>query len=156
MMNPPDVQTFNEIVWRIVQQVPPGTVTTFGQIATMIPPPTGVDPEDYHKLSPKWVGNAMNAVSFVDEASVPWWRVINAKGGISLPEGSKAATLQRMRLENEQVQFNAKNLVDLNRYGWDGPLEEWLAEMGMLKPKAIKTPATGDSDSGNATQLSLF
>lgn len=149
--NPPDVQTYNETVWRIVQQVPVGIVTTFGQIATMIPTPEGVDADDYTKLSPKWVGNAMNAVSFVDEASVPWWRVINAKGGISLPEGSKAAKLQRLRLENEGVQFSKKDLVDLNQYGWDGPLAEWLAEMKLLPPKPIKSKPTSST-----TQLSLF
>lgn len=43
----------------------------------------------------------MNAVSRVDEPTVPWHRVINSKGGISLPENSKSAAIQRARLRAE-------------------------------------------------------
>ena len=49
MLNLPDPAPYFRTVWSIVQQVPPGLVTTFRQIATMIPTPPGVEADDYAK-----------------------------------------------------------------------------------------------------------
>ncbi len=57
MFNLDDPMPFYKTVWEIVRQVPTRTVTTFGQIATMIPTPDGVDADDYAKLGPRWVGD---------------------------------------------------------------------------------------------------
>lgn len=139
---PPDTERFFKVVWEIVRQIPAGTVGTYGQIASMIPVPVGVEPEDYEKLGPKWVGKAMNAVSFKDEPSVPWQRVINGQGGISLPAGSEVATKQRQRLEAEGIAFDRKDRIDLNQYGWDGPPPEWIRSKGLYPPRAIRKPPT--------------
>jgi methylated-DNA-protein-cysteine methyltransferase-like protein len=85
----PDRAGFYALVWEIVKQIPPGRVTTFSQVASMIPPPAGVDPEDYARLGARWVGDALNRVSLVDDPSVPWHRVINVRGMSSLPENSR-------------------------------------------------------------------
>ncbi len=138
MDSPPDPKAYAEIVWNIVRQIPPGSVTTYGQVASMIPAPEGAAPEDYARLAPVWVGKAMNAVSAADTPGVPWQRVINGQGGISLPEGSRVAAEQRARLEREGVVFGKNNRVDLNRYGWDGPPADWLAERGLLPPRPIR------------------
>jgi methylated-DNA-protein-cysteine methyltransferase-like protein len=135
----PDPDTFNPIVWEIVRQIPRSRVTTFGQIASMIPAPNDIDAAEYIKVSPRWVGDAMNAVSFIDEPTVPWHRVINAKGGISLPENSVSALLQRERLLAEGVTFDKKDLIDLDTFGWDGPDAAWVEVQGLLPPKPIKT-----------------
>ena len=37
MFYPPDARSFFEIVWDIVQQIPVGMVSSYGQIASMIP-----------------------------------------------------------------------------------------------------------------------
>ena len=147
----PDV--FNRVVWSIVQQIPRGQVATYGQIASMIPAPDGVPDADYARLGPRWVGDAMNAVSSVDDPAIPWHRVINAKGGISLPEGSRSAFLQRVRLEAEGVDFDGKALVDFSAVGWDGPDADWLRENGLLTPKPIQSKKKPASDGG---QMSLF
>jgi methylated-DNA-protein-cysteine methyltransferase-like protein len=138
-----DPLPYYRIVWDIVRQVPRGKVTTFGQIASMIPPPPDfdIDPKDYEKLAPRWVGDAMNAVSRIDEKTVPWHRVINSKGGISLPEDSISAAQQRARLRAENL-LDERELVDLEQYGWDGPDEAWLKEKGLLKPRSLKKPPT--------------
>jgi methylated-DNA-protein-cysteine methyltransferase-like protein len=47
---------------------------------------------------------------------VPWHRVINAAGKISL-KGPSAIT-QRIRLEGEGVHCDAGGRIDLKRYGW--------------------------------------
>jgi len=53
---------------------------------------------------------------------VPWQRVINAQGKISLRRG-EGPFLQRTLLEEEGVVFEENGRVNLSRYGWDGDLE---------------------------------
>jgi methylated-DNA-protein-cysteine methyltransferase-like protein len=146
-----DPMPFFRIVWDIVRQVPRGSVTTFGQIASMIPPPAGVEAQDYEKLSPRWVGDAMNAVSRIDEATVPWHRVINSQGRISLPEDSISAAQQRARLAEDGV-IDRHGQVDLNRFGWEGPDEAWLSARGLHQPRRLRKPPA-EEDAG---QLRLF
>ena len=119
--SPPDPIIFNNQVWEIVRQVPPGKVTTYGQIARMIPPPEGVEAKSYLSLGPRWVGGAM--AKCPDD--VPWQRVINSKGEISSRPG---ADEQRHLLEEEGVEFDERGRVDLNRFGWD------TAEYGSEQP----------------------
>ncbi|HEX2907839.1 MAG TPA: MGMT family protein [Phototrophicaceae bacterium] len=140
MNTPPDPKAYSETVWKIVRQIPARIVSTYGQIASMIPPPNSVDPADYARLGPVWVGKAMNAVSAADTPGVPWQRVINSQGGISLPEGSRSALEQRARLEREGVTFDKNGRVNLNQYGWDGPEANWLREHDLLTPRPLKKP----------------
>ena len=152
--NHPDPEAFNPVVWSVVRQVPSGKVTTYGQIASMIPAPPEVDPDDYVRLCPRWVGKAMNAVSSIDSKNIPWWRVINAKGGISLSSDSTAGQQQRTRLKREGVEFNAKEQVDFRVCGWQGPDAAWLAEHDLLAPIPLVDDEPPSDD--NPTQLSLF
>lgn len=147
----PDPLTFYRIVWEIVRQIPEGRVATYGQIAAMIPPPDGLEQGEYDRLGARWVGNAMNAVSDVDDPSVPWHRVINSRGGISLPPESKSAAVQRGRLRAEGVEFDAHERVDLDTYGWEGPDAAWLDERGLLPPRSLRKPPPQGPQ-----QLSLF
>ena len=116
--SPPNQQAYYEQVWNLVRQIPRGKVAAYGQIALMIPPPMGVDFDSYKAFSPRWVGGAMAACP----DDVPWQRVINSQGKISpRPDGAEK---QRQLLEQEGVEFDAKDRVDLKRYGWSGPGEE--------------------------------
>ncbi len=155
MYNLADPLPFYKVVWEIVRQIPAGTAATYGQIASMIPAPEDIDQTDYDRLGARWVGDAMNAVSHVDEPTIPWHRVINAKGGISLPETSKAAALQRGRLRAEGVLLESSERVDLNVFGWDGPGAAWLAEHDLLTPRALKKPPS-DPAPDMPQQMSLF
>ena len=137
MYNPPNPKTYFAIVWKIVKQIPEGRVSTYGQIASMIPPPNGVDPEAYRRLAPRWVGTAMRATP---NATIPWQRVINSQGMISLPAGSRAAEEQRRRLEMEGIVFDKRGRIDLQTYGWEGPDEEWLEAHHLLKPRLFNPP----------------
>jgi methylated-DNA-protein-cysteine methyltransferase-like protein len=115
--SPHDPIIFNHQVWDIVRQIPIGKVATYGQIARMIPAPEGVDEKAYRAFGPRWVGGAMAACP----DDVPWQRVINSKGEISLRPGAEH---QRQLLEEEGVQFNERGRIDLQTFGWQSSLEE--------------------------------
>jgi methylated-DNA-protein-cysteine methyltransferase-like protein len=110
--SPPDPIIFNNQVWEIVRLVPPGKVTTYGQIARMLPPPAGMEAKSYLSLGPRWAGSAMVKCP----QDVPWQRVINSKGEVSPRPG---ADEQRHLLEEEGVEFDARGRVDLVRFGWN-------------------------------------
>jgi methylated-DNA-protein-cysteine methyltransferase-like protein len=110
--SPPDSIIFNNQVWEIVRQVPPGRVTTYGQIAKMIPPPGDMPQRSYDVFGPRWVGGAM--AKCPDD--VPWHRVINSKGEISPRPG---AGEQRRLLEEEGVEFDDRGRVSLKAYSWN-------------------------------------
>jgi methylated-DNA-protein-cysteine methyltransferase-like protein len=114
--SPPDPKAYNAMVWEVTRQIPPGKVATYGQIAKLIAPPQGMSLRDYQAWSPRWVGGAMAACP----DGVPWQRVINAQGKISLRKGS-GANVQKDLLEEEGVRFDDRERVDLKIYGWESP-----------------------------------
>jgi methylated-DNA-protein-cysteine methyltransferase-like protein len=114
--SPPDPVSFNAQVWEIVRQIPPGKVATYGQIASLIHPPGDMNVKDYKAFGARWVGGAMAACP----AGVPWHRVINAQGKISLRRGG-GYIQQRQLLEAEGVIFDAHERINLSQYGWSGP-----------------------------------
>lgn len=131
MWNPPDPNYF-ATVWRIVRQIPEGKVSSYGQIASMIPPMPEADADQYRRLGPRWVGTAMRTEP---DAPIPWHRVINSQGSISL--AGTTGTEQRQRLEAEGVTFDAKGRVDFEQVGWDGPDDDWLDENDLLPPNTL-------------------
>ncbi|MFM8321369.1 MAG: MGMT family protein [Chloroflexota bacterium] len=113
--SPPDPIEYRLKVWELVRQIPPGQVATYGQVAALVGAPPGLDEQAYRALGPRWVGGAMAACP----SDVPWQRVINAQGKISLRDGSEDR--QRQLLEEEGVRFDDRQRVDLKRFGWQGP-----------------------------------
>jgi methylated-DNA-protein-cysteine methyltransferase related protein len=102
-------------IWVVVAQVPRGRVVTYGQIARMAGLPNGA----------RTVGWAMRALPNnhrVDGRPVPWHRVINAQGGISLRGGEDGggASRQRAALRREGVRVGLGGRIDLRRYLWRG------------------------------------
>ena len=112
--SPPDPVLFQHQVWEVVRKIPRGKVCTYGQVAAMVGAPPGVNPQSYKTLGPRWVGRAMAACP----EGVPWQRVLNAQGKISLPKGA-GAEQQRELLEAEGVEFDVRDRVDLSRFRWE-------------------------------------
>jgi len=123
-------QQYFQMVWEIARQIPAGKVASYGQIAAFIPAPQGISPEAYAVQRARWAGAAMRECP----GDVPWQRVLNAQGKISLPAGSRGALEQRRMLEAEGVEFDARERIDLARFGWAGPPRAWLLERGLLAP----------------------
>ena len=118
--SPPNREEFKIKVWAFVQQVPVGKVVTYGQVAAQVGPPGGMAPENYRAFGARWVGGAIASCP----PGVPWYRVINSQGKISLP--GSAAFEQRALLEAEGVEFDARGKIDLKRYGWNPYVGEQL------------------------------
>ena len=100
-------ETFYDRVYAFVASVPPGKVVTYGQVAAELGAPS----------ASRAVGYALNNLSGY-EHGIPWWRVVNASGGISLGSREHAAAMQRERLEAEGVYFNFEGKVSLREFRW--------------------------------------
>ncbi len=97
-------------IYAMVRLIPPGRVTTYGRIAELVGGCTA-----------RMVGYAMAALRSGRAPDVPWHRVINAQGKISVRRDGFGSALQRALLEEEGVHFNLKGVVDFARFGWPGP-----------------------------------
>lgn len=89
-------------IYAAVRRVPPGRVTTYGEIARLVGRHDGA----------RTVGWAL--ASLPDDRTAPWWRVIRGDGTVAPRPG---AGEQRRRLAREGVRFR-RGVLDLARYGW--------------------------------------
>ena len=93
-----------ERFYGVIRKIPRGRVATYGQIARLAGLPGHA----------RQVGYALHALRAF--TSVPWQRVINAAGRISLRPLTGGIS-QRLLLEKEGVVFSGER-VSLIRYGW--------------------------------------
>ena len=99
--------TYQQIVYAIVRQIPSGMVASYGQVARIAG----------GGVSARMVGYALAALP--QGTDVPWQRVINSQGKISLPGFGRMA--QENLLREEGVQFSPDGRIDFERFGWNGP-----------------------------------
>jgi methylated-DNA-protein-cysteine methyltransferase related protein len=90
-------------VYKLVRKIPRGRVITYGQIARALGMPHGA----------RTVGWAMRACN----ENVPWHRVVNARGQISL-RPTNGYHEQRMRLKEEGIKFDREGKINLTKYVW--------------------------------------
>ena len=96
---------FTENVRKIIKMIPYGKVATYGQIAA-------------------YAGNQRAARQIVKilhsskKLKLPWHRIINRRGMISLPYGS-GYEIQKQRLIDEGIIFNNNDRIDLKRFLWN-------------------------------------
>ena len=88
-------------IWQVTAAIPPGTVATYGQIAALAGLPGGA----------RQVGLTLSRLP--PGTRLPWHRVINAAGRISIADPSR----QQALLESEGVVFK-NGRVDLKRFRW--------------------------------------
>jgi len=98
------VKNLYEIIYEMVKKIPKGKVATYGQVARLC----GL--REHARL----VGYALHNLK--PNSGVPWHRVINSKGMISLRKNTGAYERQRRLLEKEKVMFTGEK-IDLSEYG---------------------------------------
>lgn len=98
-------KSFHQRVVDAIKAIPQGKVATYAQIAA-------------------YAGNSRAArqVAYVlhsssREENLPWHRVVNSKGSISLKR-KHAYELQKKLLREEGIMFEENDCIDLSRFLW--------------------------------------
>ncbi|EFO2114283.1 MGMT family protein [Escherichia coli] len=97
--------SFPQRVWQIVAAIPEGYVTTYGDVAKLAGSPRAA----------RQVGGVLKPLP--EGSTLPWHRVVNRHGTISLT----GPDLQRQRqaLLAEGVMVSGSGQIDLQRYRWN-------------------------------------
>lgn len=99
------VTSFSQRIINTIKNIPKGKVAMYGQIAAMAGNPQAA----------RQVVRILHTCS--EKEHLPWFRVINTKGQISLKPGS-GYELQKSLLESEGVKFDDNDKINFEKYGW--------------------------------------
>src|SRR5688500_18114965 len=99
---------FTSRVWQVVRRCPHGRIVSYGGVAAILGQPRAA----------RGVGRALCALA--EGSDVPWWRVVNRNGEISIKCTDHGPQLQRALLEGEGVIFDRRGRVDWKAFGWNG------------------------------------
>ena len=94
-------QGLYEKIYALTLKIPHGRVASYGQIAREA------------GCTPRQVGYAMAALPF--NSGVPWQRVVNSQGKISVRSRGEGDKDQRKLLEAEGVRFDGVRVSDASR-----------------------------------------
>lgn len=95
---------FSEEVIKIIQAIPSGKVASYGQIAMVAGNPRGA----------RQVSRILHTCT--KKYNLPWHRVINSQGKISLKD--KGFELQYGLLKKEGIEFGLSNAIDFKQFGF--------------------------------------
>jgi methylated-DNA-protein-cysteine methyltransferase-like protein len=94
-------------IYAVLARVPKGRVATYGQVAGEAGLPGQA----------RMVGYALSALP--EGSRLPWHRIVNAAGKISLRSGDRPMDkIQRFLLEKEGVRFGDTGAIPLRRFRW--------------------------------------
>lgn len=99
-------RSFRESVWLTIASIPSGRVACYGDIARMAGMPGAA----------RQVGSILRKLPAGSQ--LPWFRVINAKGRISLSGAD--LTRQIKKLQAEGIEVSADGQISLKEYRWEG------------------------------------
>ena len=100
-------ESTHALIRAVVMRIPRGRVATYGQVARLAGLPNQA----------RLVGYALHALP--ERTRVPWHRVVNAKGMISLrTSGSGHDMLQKRMLQREGVRIGKDGRLSLAIYRW--------------------------------------
>ncbi|NKC15924.1 MAG: cysteine methyltransferase [Gammaproteobacteria bacterium] len=111
------VSALHARIYEVVRLIPHGRVATYGQIAAHV-----------GRCGPRQVGTALARLPA--RSDVPWQRVINAKGEISVRKDGSPSDEQSRRLRDEGVVFERRGRIDLERYQWTREEMLWAQPCG--------------------------
>lgn len=100
------LNSFSERAIFVMKSIPPGRVLSYGAVAAL-----AGNPRAARQVS--WLIN-----SSTKKHNLPWFRIINSKGRISIIQQEGYDTQKRM-LEEEGVEFSTDDSVELGKYLWE-------------------------------------
>lgn len=99
-----ETSEFHQAVIQVIKNIPKGRVASYGQVACLAGKP----------------GAARQIAWFLHSSSrkykLPWHRVINSQGKISLPDPHYSK--QKRLLKKEGIEFSEAQRVDMREFGW--------------------------------------
>ena len=110
------MELFTKNVVEIIGRIPRGNVSTYGRISCLAGRPG----------SARQVARILHSLS--RKYDLPWHRVVNISGKISLPEHSGYYE-QKAMLIDEGIVFDMQDRIDFDRFLWR-PDPEWHPEVG--------------------------
>lgn len=124
--------SFTNRVYALVRRVPRGRIISYGGVAAMLGRPRAA----------RGVGHALSALP--EGSDVPWWRVVNRDGAISMRGAGPEARIQRALLEAEGVVFDARGRAGWERFGWhsDEPAPKPVREAVSVVIRDRRSPST--------------
>ena len=96
---------FTDKVKKLIKQIPVGKVATYGLIAALAGNPRGA----------RQVARILHSCSRKD--NLPWFRVVNREGKISLKHFN-GYEVQKQHLEKEGVVFTENDVIDFTTFLW--------------------------------------
>ncbi len=108
--------TFYKQVYKVVQSIPKGKVSSYGRIAHMLGRPRAARAVGYALSALK---NPKSDVTYTS-ATVPWQRVVNSQGRISIHHRDATANRQAIILRTEGVAVSDNLHINLDVYLWEG------------------------------------
>lgn len=103
------MENFKNRVIALIKKIPRGKVASYGQIAALAGSPKAA----------RQVGGVLRGLD--SNSLLPWWRVINSKGEISI-KGNWAVTkeMQKSLLIKERVKVSMDYKINMGDYQWKG------------------------------------
>ena len=95
---------FKNRVLKFVAGVPKGRVVSYGQVAAFCGSPR----------ASRQVGGILGALGL--DTKIPWWRVVNRDGIITIKNHEVSKELQKFLLEKDGVEVDDQNTVEINKY----------------------------------------
>jgi len=111
---------FTREVRKLIRRIPRGKVASYGQLAALAG-------EARQARQVAWI-----LYSAPEAEGLPWHRVINARGRVSLPGSGGRAQIRRLRAEG--IRVGSGGSVDLKLFGWKP------------RPSAGRRPPLSDRD----------
>ncbi len=109
---------FKSRVIKVIKNIPEGKVASYGQIAAMV----GI-PRAARQVG--WILNKSNHT-----LNLPWWRVINNSGRITIKGSEFSVEDQKTFLLAEKVEVSDRFEVDMTKYRWN-PDEKIMKSLGL-------------------------
>lgn len=102
------MKEFAAKVLNFVRKIPAGRVVSYGQVAAACG----------HPRAARQVGGILRGLDIAKQ-NIPWWRVVNSRGEISI-KGNWTATkeMQTALLRQEGVTVGKHLIIDLDKFGW--------------------------------------
>lgn len=105
----PNYHPLVNAILEVIRSIPRGRLAAYGQVAALAGQPRGA----------RQVARILHSLS--SKQSLPWHRVVNRSGCISLPIPGSGA-IQAGLLRKEGVAVDERGRVDLGTYGWKAGL----------------------------------